>query len=89
MSQLWNWLKTNKTTLIGIFTILWGAFSTLAITKKWLDVETLAVITTALTGLGLLAAKDANKHSTNEQVTKATIKKRKLEEAAKKDNSAQ
>lgn len=74
--NIFEWLKTNKTTVVGTLTVLWTAFSALSLYYKWLDTEVLLIIGGALAGLGLISAKDANKHSTVDEINKATVKKR-------------
>lgn len=75
MKQVFDWIKTNKTTVVGIITVLYGGLSAYLLSQNYVSPETLTIITSILAGLGLIAAKDANKHSTSEQVQKADIKK--------------
>jgi hypothetical protein len=74
MKKLWNWLKTNKAKVSGVLNLVVVYLSS----ENYLNLSQTVLIMGVLTTLGLISTKDSNKHSTTEQVTKSTVKKRKI-----------
>lgn len=72
MNSFQTWFKTNKTTIAGVLTILWGALSAYLVSKQIIDITLAGTITTVLIGAGLYVAKDATDHSTLAQVVAST-----------------